>query len=90
MQTRVSTDGQIALPELLRTQMGIRAGDTLYATVERENGDERIVLRPQQPAKKYELKMMTDPLTGWPVLSAGPDAPKLTSEEVAELLVDFP
>jgi bifunctional DNA-binding transcriptional regulator/antitoxin component of YhaV-PrlF toxin-antitoxin module len=90
METRVTTDGQVALPESLRMRLGIRAGDTLYATVEQQNGGQRIVLTPQQPEKKYELKLITDPLTGWPVLSAGPNAPIMTSEDVAELLVDFP
>jgi hypothetical protein len=32
----------------------------------------------------------TDPVTGIPVLSAGPDAPVLTSREVQEILTSFP
>ena len=90
MNMRVTGDGQIALPEALLTRLGIRAGDTLKATVVSEHGGPRILLTPQQPQEKYELKIITDPLTGWPVLSAGPNAPIMTSEDVAELLVDFP
>jgi bifunctional DNA-binding transcriptional regulator/antitoxin component of YhaV-PrlF toxin-antitoxin module len=90
MNMRVTSDGQIALPESLLTRLGIRAGDTLRATVELENGGKRIVLTPQLPQEKYELELITDPITGWPVLSAGPNAPIMTSEDVAELLVDFP
>ncbi len=33
---------------------------------------------------------MKDPITGFPVIDAGPDAPILTSEMVRELLKDFP
>jgi len=90
MQMLVTTDGQIALPEALLTRLGIRAGDTLKATVVSENGDQRLILTPERPQEEYELKIVTDPLTGWPVLSAGPNAPIMTSEDVAELLVDFP
>lgn len=90
MQMLVTTDGQIALPEALLTRLGIRAGDTLKATIVSENGGQRIMLTPERPQEEYELKIVTDPLTGWPVLSAGPNAPIMTSEDVAELLVDFP
>jgi hypothetical protein len=31
-----------------------------------------------------------DPISGTPVLDAGPDAPVLTSEQVKEILADFP
>jgi len=90
MNMRVTSDGQIALPEALLTRLGIRTGDTLKATVVFEDGGQRIVLTPEQPQEKYELKIITDPATGWPVLSGGKGAPVLTSEMVAELLVDFP
>jgi AbrB family looped-hinge helix DNA binding protein len=87
---RVSADGQIALPGPIRERLRIRAGDLLDAAVEVDSDGERIVLTPNSPREKYELKLTTDPVTGWPVLSAGPDAPVMTSEDVAELLVDFP
>jgi hypothetical protein len=63
----------------------LRAGDSLDVEVE----GERIVLSPQTKPRK-KARIVTDPITGMPVLSAGPDAPTLTSEEVAELLKDFP
>jgi AbrB family looped-hinge helix DNA binding protein len=85
MQTRVSTKGQIVLPGLLRRKLGIQAGDPLEASVE----DGRIVLTLLK-GKRPEARIIADPITGWPVLSAGPDAPVLTSEDVAELLADFP
>jgi AbrB family looped-hinge helix DNA binding protein len=90
MQVLVTAYGHVALPKSLRVRLGIRAGDTLKATVVSENGGQRIVLTPERPQEKYELKIITDPLTGWPVSSAGPNAPIMTSENVAELLVRFP
>jgi AbrB family looped-hinge helix DNA binding protein len=85
MQTKVSTKGQIVLPGPLRRRLGIRAGDQLDAEI--ESG--RIVLTPQKK-RAFEAKIIEDPITGFPVLYAGPDAPTLTSEMVRELLVDFP
>jgi AbrB family looped-hinge helix DNA binding protein len=89
MQTRVSTKGQIVLPGLLRRKLGIRAGDVLDASVEPADGAGRIVLTLQRQVS-HEAKIITDPITGLPVLTAGPGAPVLTSEEVAEMLADFP
>lgn len=90
MQTKVSTKGQIVLPGSIRRQLGIRSGDALDAGV--ENG--RIVLTPRNKhphgGKTFEARIIKDPLTGFPVLYAGPDAPVLTSEQVAEMLADFP
>jgi AbrB family looped-hinge helix DNA binding protein len=85
MQTRVSTKGQIVLPAPLRRRLGIRAGDSLNISVEKD----RIVLRiPER--KHFTARITEDPITGFPVLYAGPDAPVLTSEMVRELLADFP
>jgi AbrB family looped-hinge helix DNA binding protein len=85
MQTRVSTKGQIVLPGPLRRKLGIRAGDLVDASIDQG----RIVLTPQKKTT-YKPKIVTDPITGLPVLTAGDDAPVLTSEEVAEILADFP
>ena len=85
MTTKVSTKGQVVLPGPLRRKLGICVGDALTAEI--EGG--RIVLTPQKK-KVSRAKIITDPLTGFPVLSAGPKAPVLTSKRVRELLVDFP
>jgi len=85
MQTRVSTKGQIVLPGPLRRRLGIRAGDPLEISVERD----RIVLT-QASRPKYEARIVEDPVTGFTSLDLGPDAPVLTSEMVKELLTDFP
>jgi AbrB family looped-hinge helix DNA binding protein len=85
MQTRVSTKGQIVLPAPLRHRLGIRAGDPLDAEIEAG----RIVLTPKKK-RAFKARIINDPVTGFPVLDAGPDAPVLTSEMVRELLADFP
>jgi len=40
--------------------------------------------------RRHRVKIETDPATGLPALSAGPDAPTLTSKEVEEILANFP
>jgi hypothetical protein len=44
----------------------------------------------QKKKRPRKGKIIKDPLTGFPVLTAGPGAPKLTNEQVAEILADFP
>ena len=81
MTIKVFGKGQIVLPGRLRRKLGIYAGDTLTAEI--EGG--RIVLTPQKE-NVGRARIITDPLTGFPVLSAGPKAPILTSKRVRELL----
>jgi len=85
MHTKVSTKGQVVLPGPLRRRLDLRAGDPLDAEV--ENG--RIVLTPRN-VRRHRVKFVTDPVTGFPALSAGPKAPALTSKEVEEILTNFP
>ena len=85
MQTKVSTKAQVVLPGPIRRKLGIRSGDPLDANIEAG----RIVLTPRKN-RRHKVKIVTDPITGLPVLSVGPDAPVLTSKEVQEILVDFP
>ena len=73
------------LPGPLRRRLGIRAGDPLDVNV--ESG--RIVLTPRRDRPR-KVRIVTDPVTGLPVLSAGPDAPALSSREVEEILANFP
>jgi AbrB family looped-hinge helix DNA binding protein len=86
MQTKVSTKGQIVLPGPLRRRLGIRAGDSLDVAVEKD----RIVLTAPKKRTRYKARIIQDPITGFPVIDVGPDAPVLTSKMVRELLVDFP
>ena len=85
MQTKVSTKGQVVLPGPLRRRLGIRAGDVLDANIE----DGRIVLTPRKK-RRQSVNIVTDPVTSFPVLSAGSDALVLSSAEVEEILANFP
>jgi AbrB family looped-hinge helix DNA binding protein len=85
MQTKLSTKGQVVLPSRIRSKLGLRAGDALEASVE---GD-CIVLTPRKRRSK-KVRIIKDPITGFPVLTAGPNAPILTSKEVDEILSTFP
>ena len=85
METRVSTEGQVVLPGSLRRRLGILAGDLLDAQIE----EGRLVLTPRKKRPRH-IRIIADPVTGLPVLSAGPDAPLLRSKEVEEILANFP
>jgi AbrB family looped-hinge helix DNA binding protein len=85
MQTKVSTKGQVVLPGPLRRRLDIRPGESLEVSIE----DGRIVLTPHKK-RSYRVKLVTDPVTGLPALSAGPNAPTLSSKEVEEILTNFP
>jgi AbrB family looped-hinge helix DNA binding protein len=85
METRVSSKGQVVLPGPLRRKLGILAGDPLDANIEAG----RIVLTPRKK-RPHHVRIIIDPVTGLPVLSAGTDAPVLHSKEVAEILANFP
>jgi AbrB family looped-hinge helix DNA binding protein len=85
MRTKVSTKGQVVLPSRIRLRLGLQPGDSLDAELE----GERIILTPRRARRGCAL-IVKDPVTGLPVLTAGADAAKLTSEQVREILADFP
>jgi AbrB family looped-hinge helix DNA binding protein len=85
MQTKVSTKGQVVLPGPIRRRLDLRPGDPLEANIE----DGRIVLTPRKK-RPHRVKLVTDPVTKLPALTAGPDAPTLSSKEVEEILANFP
>ena len=85
MQTRISSKGQVVLPGAIRRKLGLRPGDALDASV--KSG--QIVLTPRQP-RPVKAAIRRDAVTGLPVLSAGPKAPQLTSEQVQDILSDLP
>ena len=85
MRTKVSTKGQVVLPSPIRRRLGLQPGDSLDAEME----GERIILTPRRPRRRA-ARIVKDPITGLPVLTAGADAAKLTSEQVREILSDFP
>ena len=85
MQTKVSTKGQVVLPGPIRRRLDIRPGDALDANVEAG----RIVLTPRRK-RSPQVKIVTNPKTGLPAVTAGPGAPELTGKEIDEILSDFP
>ena len=85
MQTKISTKGQVVLPSPIRLNLGLRAGDPLDVKV--EGG--RIVLTPSK-AHLRKVRIIDDPVTGLPVLTAGLDAVRLTSKQVEDILAAFP
>jgi AbrB family looped-hinge helix DNA binding protein len=85
MTTRISSKGQVVLPVLIRRKLGLRSGDSLVAAVE---GD-RIILR-RAKTRAPEARIAVDGVTGLPVLKVSGKSQKLTSQEVAETLAEFP
>jgi AbrB family looped-hinge helix DNA binding protein len=85
MHTTVSTKGQVVVPSRIRRKLGLQPGDALEASVE----GQRIILTPRK-VRSPKARIIRDPVTGLPVLTAGPKAPKLTSADVREILADFP
>jgi AbrB family looped-hinge helix DNA binding protein len=85
MRTKVSTKGQVVLPSRIRRKLGLQPGDSLDAELD----GERIILIPRR-ARRGSARIIKDPVTGLPVLTFGADAAQLTSEQVQEILADFP
>lgn len=85
MHTKVSTKGQVVLPSRIRRKLRLEPGDPLRVELE----GERIILTPRI-RRKAKARIIKDSITGLPVLDAGEDAPMLTTEEVDEILADFP
>jgi len=85
MQTKLSSKGQVVLPQRIRQKLGLRSGDALDAKVQGAS----IVLTPRRKRNR-KARIITDPRTGFPVITMGPGAPTLTSEQVHEILSDFP
>lgn len=85
MTTTLSSKGQIVLNAALRRSLGLSAG-TVF-TVRSE--DRVIVLEPITPARSMG-RIVKDTKSGFSVLEVNKDTPKLTSQRVKEMLVDFP
>jgi len=85
MKTTLSTKGPIVVPGAVRTSLGLHPGDSL--DVEVESG--RIIFTPNAK-KKYVVRIAKDPISGLSVATAEPGAPTLTSQQVREMLCDFP
>ncbi len=85
METKLSTKGQVVLPGPIRRQLGLQPGDSLEAKVQAGG----VMLTPRR-RRSRQVRILVDRITGLPVLSAGPEAPVLTSRQVREVLSEFP
>ena len=85
MHTKISSKGQVVLPSPIRRRLGIEAGDPFDAMI--QGGS--IVLIPLRKGKR-KPRIKISRMTGMPVISIGPNAPKITNEWVRDLLSDFP
>ncbi len=85
MRTKISTKGQVVLPGGIRHKLGLQPGDSLEAVLD----GERIILIPRR-LKRGAARIIKDPVTWLPVLTAGPDAAKLASDQVRVILAEFP
>jgi AbrB family looped-hinge helix DNA binding protein len=85
LKTKLSSEGQVVLPVSVRRVLGLEAGELLDVAVE----GERIIMT-RSPPTTPNVTLGSDPVTGLPVLTASPGAPKLTGAQVAEIVADFP
>ena len=85
MKSRLSTKGQIVLPQALRQRLGLRPGDELRAQLDGTN----IVLIPTRKRVR-KARIIKDRITGLSVLTVGKGAVPLTSEQVRQILTEFP
>jgi AbrB family looped-hinge helix DNA binding protein len=85
METKLSTKGQVVLPGPIRRELGLQPGDSLDAKVQAG----RVMLTPRRKRSR-QARILIDRITGLPVLSAGPEAPLLTSRQVREIPSEFP
>lgn len=85
METKISTNGQVVLPCRLRRRLGLQAGDSLDA--ELDGG--RVILTPKK-GRPRRTRIVRDPMTGLPALSLSGKAPRLTNEQVRDVLAEFP
>lgn len=86
MKARVSKRGYIVIPSAFVKRIACKSGDRLDIDVKAG----RIVVTPLRKKSRRKARIITDPITGSPVLTLGLGAPALTSKKVAELLKDFP
>jgi AbrB family looped-hinge helix DNA binding protein len=85
VRTKLSTTRQVLLPGPLREQLGLKPGDPVDVKLD---GDS-IVLTPRRRQRRRG-KIVIDPITGLPAVTAGPRAPILEHKQVKEILAEFP
>ncbi len=85
MTTILSSKGQVVLNAALRRSLGLSTGTVFSVRCE----NRAIVLEPITPARP-KGRIVKEPGSGFSVLEVTGNTPKLTNEQVKELLADFP
>ena len=83
--TKLSSKGQVVLPRLVRSRLGLAPGVRLRCEVRGES----VVLTPQGVPRRNK-EYVVDPLSGLRVVKPSPVHEPVTSEMVKELLEEFP
>ncbi len=84
MTTRLSSKGQVVLPQPVRALLGLQPGVEFEIRTEGEN----VVLTPLRASSRAQLKR--DRKTGLPTFVVPGGTPPLTSDFVRHALADFP
>jgi len=84
-KTVLSSKGQVVLPRLVRSKLGLSPGTKFLCKVEGES----VILIPDGPCRKIQ-KHSIDPLTGLRVRKAAKGAEPVTSDMIKALLEDYP
>jgi bifunctional DNA-binding transcriptional regulator/antitoxin component of YhaV-PrlF toxin-antitoxin module len=85
MTARFSTKGQVMLPSSFHRKLDLREGDALDLPAD---GASIILTSRNRRARK--VVVLADLSTGLPVLDVEGSLPPLISEDVEEMLADFP
>ncbi len=85
MNVKLSSKGQLVLPSSIRNRFGFKPGEQLSIDVE---GDKIIITR--DPANKPKAYVSTDEETGLPLVCCEDKTSPITTEQINQLLVDFP
>lgn len=85
MTTILSSKGQVVLNAALRRSLGLSTGTVFSVRCE----NRAIILDPITPARS-KGKIVKEADSGFSVLQTSGDIPKLTSERIKDMLVDFP
>lgn len=86
MKLKLSTKGQVVIPQAARAKYQLEPGDQLNFVME----DDGMRLVPPRKRRKHKMRLIKDPITGMTVATGGPGAPMITTEMVKKLLEDFP
>lgn len=85
MHAKLSASGEVVLPARIRRKLGLKCGDSLDIKIV----EDHIALIPKKKDSRRS-RIMTDAVTGWPVLVTHAREPKLRHKQVHKLLANFP